>query len=53
MTRQQGIEMAKKYDYSVSDDMEFWSKYVDMPLFDFWNPADTLRDHHVWWADGN
>ena len=48
MTREEGIEMVRKYDHVVSDDLEFWLKYVGMKSDEFWSIADTFRDPRVW-----
>ncbi len=48
MTRDEGIEMVRKYDHVVSDDLEFWLDYVGMELDEFWSVADTFRDPRVW-----
>lgn len=48
MTRSEGIEMVRKYDHVVPDDLFFWLKYVDMSEDEFWNTADTFRDPRVW-----
>jgi hypothetical protein len=49
MTRKQGIEMVRKYDHVVSDDLYYWLEYVDMEEEEFWMTADTFRDPRVWW----
>lgn len=49
MTREEGIEMVRKYDHVVSDDLEYWLKYVEMSEEEFWSTADTFRDPRVWW----
>ncbi len=48
MTREEGIEMVRKYDSVVSDDLYYWLEYVDMTEKEFWQIADTFRDPHVW-----
>ncbi len=48
MSREEGIEMVKKYDHIVSDDLYFWLKYVDMKESEFWNTADKFRDKNTW-----
>lgn len=48
MTREQGIEMVKKYDHIVSRDLYYWLEYVDMTEEEFWRIADTFRDPRVW-----
>tara|TARA_B100001059_G_scaffold31074_1_gene25170 strand:- start:1337 stop:2533 length:1197 start_codon:yes stop_codon:yes gene_type:complete len=49
MTREEGIEMVKKYDAVVSSDLYHWLDYVDMTEEEFWKIADTFRDNRVWW----
>jgi N-acetyl sugar amidotransferase len=49
MTRNQGIEMVRKYDHVVSEDLYYWLEYVDMGEEEFWMTADTFRDPRVWW----
>ena len=53
MTRDEGIEMVKKYDSVVSSDLYHWLDYVDMSEDEFWNIADTFRDPRVWWIQDN
>jgi len=48
MTREEGIEMVKKYDHVVSSDLYYWLDYVGMSEQEFWQTADTFRDPHVW-----
>ena len=52
LTREQGIEMVRKYDHVVSDDLYYWLKYVEMSEEEFWSTADTFRDSRVWWIQG-
>lgn len=50
MTREQGVEMVRKYDHVKSRrDLERWLKYVDMAEEEFDQIADTFRDPRVWW----
>jgi N-acetyl sugar amidotransferase len=49
MTRDQGIEMVKKYDHVVSSDLDYWLNYVEMTVEEFWHTADKFRDPRVWW----
>jgi hypothetical protein len=49
MTREEGIEMVRKYDHVVSSDLYYWLDYVDMKEDEFWQIADTFRDPNVWW----
>ncbi len=48
MTREQGIEMVKKYDHVVSSDLKYWCDYVNISEDEFWNTADTFRDPNIW-----
>ena len=49
MTRDEGIEMVKKYDHIVSSDLYHWLAYVNMSEEEFWSTADKFRDPNVWW----
>lgn len=49
MTRDEGVEMVRKYDHVVSSDLSYWLDYVDMTVDEFWQIADTFRDPNVWW----
>jgi len=51
MSREEGIEMVKKYDHVVSSDLYYWLDYVSMTEEEFWNIADTFRDPRVWWIE--
>ena len=49
MTREQGIEMVRKYDYvKPRRDLERWLKYVNMTEEEFDYICDTFRDSRVW-----
>jgi N-acetyl sugar amidotransferase len=48
MTRENGIEMVKKYDHVVSSDLDYWLDYVGMSEDEFWATADKFRDPRVW-----
>ena len=52
-TREKGIEMVKKYDHVVSDDLEYWLDYIGKDYEYFWNIADTFRDPRVWSIEDN
>ena len=52
MSREEGIEMVKKYDHVVSSDLEFWLEYVGLTHEEFWQTADTFRDPRVWSITG-
>jgi N-acetyl sugar amidotransferase len=51
MDRKTGIEMVKKYDHVVSQDLDHWLEYVGMTKSDFWSTADSFRDSRVWWIE--
>ena len=49
MTREQGIEMVRKYDHvKPRRDLERWLKYVNMSEDEFDSICDTFRDPRVW-----
>lgn len=48
MTREEGIEMVRKYDHIVSEDLYYWLNYVGMSESEFWKIADSFRDPRVW-----
>ena len=48
MSRDEGIEMVKKYDHIVSSDLEYWLDYVGLTTEEFWQTADSFRDPRVW-----
>ncbi len=49
MTREQGIEMVRKYDHvKPRQDLERWLKYVDMTEDEFDSICDSFRDPRVW-----
>jgi N-acetyl sugar amidotransferase len=51
MSREQGIEMVRKYDHVVSSDLAYWLDYVGMDEEEFWRTADSFRDPRVWWIE--
>ncbi|MBI1866260.1 MAG: N-acetyl sugar amidotransferase [Candidatus Staskawiczbacteria bacterium] len=51
ITREQGIEMVKKYDHVKPSDLKRWLEYVDMTEDEFDRVCDTFRDPRVWWKD--
>jgi N-acetyl sugar amidotransferase len=53
MSRQTAVEMVKKYDHVIPDDLYYWLEYVSMTEEEFWAIADTFRDPRVWWIEGN
>lgn len=49
MTREQGIEMVRKYDHiKPQRDLQRWLKYVGMTEEEFDQICDTFRDKRVW-----
>lgn len=49
MTREQGIEMVRKYDHvKPYRDLERWLEYVNMTEEEFDQICDTFRDRRVW-----
>ena len=48
MTREEGIEMVRRYDHVKSSDLARWLKYVNMTEAEFDTIADTFRDPRVW-----
>ncbi|MFH1877242.1 MAG: N-acetyl sugar amidotransferase [Candidatus Omnitrophota bacterium] len=48
MTREEGIELVRKYDHVVSSDLYYWLDYVGMTEDEFWKTADSFRDARVW-----
>ena len=54
MTREEGIEMVKKYDHvKPKKDLTNWLNYVDMDEKEFDIIADTFRDKRVWSVENN
>lgn len=53
LTRQQGIELVRKYDHVISSDLYYWLEYVGMTEEEFWQTADTFRDPRVWRIENN
>jgi hypothetical protein len=51
MSRVEGIEMVRKYDHVISDDLYYWLDYVDISESEFWVTADSFRDPRVWWIE--
>lgn len=51
MTRDQGIEMVRRYDHVKPRDLRRWLAYVGMAEEEFDRTADTFRDPRVWWQD--
>ena len=53
MSRDDAIQMVKKYDHVISSDIYHWLKYVEMDYDDFWKIADKFRDPKVWRIKNN
>jgi N-acetyl sugar amidotransferase len=53
MSREEGVELVKKYDHVISDDLNYWLDYVGMEKQQFWKKADSFRDPRVWWIEGD
>jgi N-acetyl sugar amidotransferase len=53
MTRDEGIEMVRKYDHVKPRDLARWLSYVDMTEEEFDRVADGFRDPRVWSKNGN
>jgi imidazoleglycerol phosphate synthase cyclase subunit len=51
MTREQGIELIKRYDHVKPKDLYRWLSYVGMDEDRFDRLADTFRDPRVWWME--
>lgn len=51
MSRNEGIDMVRKYDHVVSKDLYYWLEYVKMSEDEFWSIADSFRDSRVWRKD--
>ena len=49
MSREEGIDMVRKYDHVVSSDLYYWLDYVSMSEDEFWKIADTFRNPDIWW----
>ncbi len=48
MTRDEGIEMVRKYDHVKPSDLKRWCKYTGMSEDEFDRIADSFRDPRVW-----
>jgi hypothetical protein len=48
MSRTEAIEMVRKYDHVVSDDLYEWLEYVEITEEEFWRVADSFRSPKVW-----
>lgn len=48
MTREEGIELVKKYDHARPRDLDIWLRFVGMSEKEFFNYVDSLRDTSIW-----
>ena len=53
LSREEGIQLVKKYDHVVSADFNYWLNYVGKDEKYFWNIADSFRDPRVWSIEDN
>lgn len=52
MSREQGIEMVRKYDHVVPrESLDYFLNMTGMVEEEFWCTADTFRDPRVWWIE--
>jgi N-acetyl sugar amidotransferase len=50
LSREDGVNLVRRYDHVVSSDLEYWLDYVGMSEREFWETADSFRDPKVWWV---
>lgn len=53
MTREEGIEMVKKYQYKRPKDISIFLRWIGISEADFFHYIDPFRDPHVWRKDKN
>ena len=51
MTRDEAIELIKKYDHVKPKDIVRWLNYTEMSEDEFNRIADSFRDPRVWWKE--
>jgi len=51
MTREQGIELVRRYDHVKPSDLQRWLAYVGISEAEFDLVADLFRDSRVWWRE--
>lgn len=51
MDRATAIDMVRKYDHVVSDDLYYWLDYIERGEDWFWDIANRFRDLRVWRRD--
>ncbi len=52
ITREQGLDLIRKYDHVKSSDLARWLGYVGMTEDEFDRISDTFRDKRVWYRAG-
>lgn len=50
-TREEAIELIKKYDHVKPSDLKRWFEYTGMSEAEFDAICDTFRDPRVWWKE--
>lgn len=53
MTREEAIEVVKKYDHVRPSDLDIWLQFVGMTEEEFFGCVDHLRDPQIWEKDSN
>ena len=53
MKRDKAVKLVLKMDHIVSNDLDYWLKYVGESKEWFWSNADKFRSHKVWWIKNN
>lgn len=53
MTREEGIEMVKRYDHVRPHDLDMWLNFVDMREDEFMAHVDPQRDPQIWQRSGS
>jgi len=53
INRKEGIELVKKYDHVIPDDLYHWLEYTGVSRKEFEKHCDTLRDKRVWRIEGS
>jgi N-acetyl sugar amidotransferase len=48
MDRTTAMDMVRKYDHVVSDDLHYWLEYIERGEGWFWEIANRFRDPRVW-----
>jgi N-acetyl sugar amidotransferase len=53
ITRDEGIDLVKKYDAAIPSDLYHWLEYVNYDEKKFWEIVDSFRSPYVWKISGN